>query len=191
MGRAYFRRGVQRGDHRRLRCLHGRECDAESDGEVVRDMKKIALAIVIASGMAIPAEGIFTTAYKDPVGIDTICVGSTAGVKPGDRKSMQECMALLSKEMGDAVRAVDTCQPGLPVGVLAAFSDAAFNIGEYVACDPRRSTAAKLLLAKDYLGACKQLLRWDKAWVLGAFRPLPGLTKRRARNVEVCMKGLT
>lgn len=151
--------------------------------------KKIALAVVIAASIAIPAEGLRDKWYADPgQGIVTVCYGSTNNVDKQKTYTKDQCMALLSKEMGDAVRAVDTCQPGLPVGVLAAFSDAAYNIGEHVACDPKRSTAAKLLLAKDYMGACKQLVRWDKAWVFGAFRSLPGLTKRRAREMEICLK---
>ena len=155
----------------------------------MRDMKKIALAVVMASGIAIPAEGLRTAAYKDPVGITTICYGSTSGVKMGDRKDLNQCMALLSKEMGDAIRTVDSCNPNLPLGVLAAFGDAVYNLGPTIACNSSRSTAAALLMAKDYMGACKQLIRWDKAWVLGAFRSLPGLTKRRAREMEVCLKG--
>jgi len=152
--------------------------------------KRIAIAAAIAAAIAIPAEGLRTTAYRDPVGIATICYGSTSGVRMGDRKSLTECEALLTKEMTDAVRQVDQCRPGLPVSVLSAFADAAYNLGPDIACNAAKSTAARLLLAKDYLGACQQLPRWDRARVLGALVPLPGLTKRRAREMEICVRDL-
>lgn len=151
--------------------------------------KKIALAVVIAASIAIPAEGLRDKWYADPgQGIVTVCYGSTNNVDKQKTYTKDQCMALLSKEMGDAIRTVDSCNPNLPLGVLAAFGDAVYNLGPTIACNSSRSTAAALLMAKDYMGACKQLIRWDKAWVLGAFRPLPGLTKRRAREMEICLK---
>lgn len=149
---------------------------------------RIGVAITLAAAIAIPAEGLRTAAYKDPVGITTICYGSTAGVKMGDRKTLDQCMAMLSAEMGEAVRQVDTCVPGLPIGVLAAFSDAAYNIGPKIACDPSQSTAARKLKAGDIKGACLELPKWDRARVAGVLVPLPGLTKRRAREMEICLK---
>lgn len=150
--------------------------------------KRAGLAVVIASSIAIPAEGLRQWAYQDPVGITTICYGSTAGVKMGDHKDVDECMALLTKEMGDAVRTVDACQPDLPIGVLAAFSDAVYNMGPTIACDTTRSTAARRLKAGDINGACLELPRWNRAKVAGVAVPLPGLTKRRAREMEICLK---
>jgi GH24 family phage-related lysozyme (muramidase) len=151
---------------------------------------KRALALVIAASIAVPAEGLRTTAYKDPAGITTICYGSTAGVKMGDRKTLDQCMALLSNEMAFAVRIVDRCHPNLPVGALAAFADAAYNIGPKIACDADKSTAARLLYAGDIQGACNQLPRWNKAKVMGVMVPLPGLTTRRAREQEICLRSL-
>ena len=150
--------------------------------------RRAGVAITLAASIAIPAEGLRTAAYKDPVGITTICYGSTTGVKMGDRKTMDECMALLSVEMSSFVREVDKCQPGLPIGVLAAFSDAAYNLGSAVACDSAHSTAARKLKAHDYRGACLELPKWDKAHVAGIPVTLPGLTKRRAREMEICLK---
>jgi len=124
---------------------------------------KRALAIVIAASIAIPAEGLRQVWYVDPVGVDTVCIGHTGpDIDKAKRYTKDECMALLSKDMADAVRQVDACVPGLPVGVLAAFSDAAFNIGPKIACDSSQSTAARLLKAGDLKGACQQLPRWNK-----------------------------
>lgn len=153
------------------------------------DRKAIALAM--ATALAIPAEGLRQWAYRDPPGIPTICFGSTAGVKMGDFRTVPECKALLTKEMSGVISAVDACRPGLPAPVLAAFSDAAYNLGPKVACDDKRSTAARLLRAGDYAGACHQLLRWDKANILGFLVALPGLTTRRGLERDLCLTGVT
>ena len=149
-----------------------------------------AAALTIATALAIPAEGLRQWAYRDPAqGIPTICFGSTAGVKMGDFRTVPECKALLTKEMQNAVSTVDACRPGLPINVLAAFADASFNIGPHIACDPTRSTAARLLAAGKYAEACEQLPRWNRAKVMGVSVPLPGLTKRREMERQVCLGG--
>lgn len=153
--------------------------------------KRIGSAAAIAAAIAIPAEGLRQVAYYDPVGILTICYGDTNNVKPGQVASLEECKARLEKEMISAIDQVDRCVPNLPVNVLAAFGDAAYNLGPRIACDTERSTAARFLKAGDYGNACAQLPRWDKACRLGACVALPGLTKRRNAEMMLCMKGLT
>jgi len=155
------------------------------------DPKKAAIAIVIASSIAIPAEGLRQTWYADPgQGIATVCYGTTTNVDKTKRYTKDECLALLSKDMADAVRIVDGCVPDLPIGVLAAFSDATYNIGPKIVCDTQRSTAARLLKAGRLRDACLQLPKWDKATKAGVLITLPGLTKRRAREMEICIKDL-
>lgn len=151
--------------------------------------QRIGAAAGLAAALAIPAEGLRQVAYRDPVGIPTICFGSTKGVRMGDTATVEQCREMLTREMLEAVERVDRCQPGLPLEVLAAFSDAAYNVGSVVACDTGRSTAARLLAARQWRAACEQLLRWDKARVAGVMVTLPGLTKRRAAEREVCLRG--
>lgn len=146
-----------------------------------------AAALAIATALAIPAEGLRQYAYRDPVGLPTICFGSTQGVKMGDFRTVPECKALLTKEMMYAVQAVDSCRPGLPINVLAAFADSVYNLGPTIACDTSRSRAARLLAAGDYRGACEQLPRWNRARVAGVSVELPGLTKRRKMERQVCL----
>lgn len=154
-------------------------------------MNRKAAALAIATAIAIPAEGLRRAWYVDPASIITVCYGHTGSdIDKTKVYSLNECKALLSKDMNHAVQAVDTCRPGLPVNVLAAFSDAAYNVGEHIACDTSKSTAARLLAAGDYRGACNQLLRWDKARVAGVLVPLPGLTKRREMERDVCLAGV-
>lgn len=152
--------------------------------------KRVGAAVALAAAIAIPAEGLRQWAYYDPPGILTVCYGSTTDVQKGVKYSLDECKARLDADMLAAVQAVDRCAPGLPVPVLAAFGDAVYNIGPTVACDTSRSTAARLLKAGDLRGACDQLPRWNKARVAGAMVELPGLTKRRAKERELCLEGL-
>lgn len=152
--------------------------------------KRLSAAAAIATAIAIPAEGLRQVAYYDPPGILTVCYGHTGSdVVKGRKYSLDECGALLTTDMRKAVAVVDACQPGLPVNVLAAFSDAVFNLGPKIACDTERSTAARYLEAGLYQEACNQLPRWNRASVAGVLVPLPGLTKRRARERDLCLAG--
>lgn len=152
--------------------------------------KKISAAAAIATALAIPAEGLRQYAYYDPPGVLTVCYGSTTNVERGKKYSLAECKARLDAEMLAAVETVDRCVPSAPESVLAAFSDAVYNLGPTIACDTRKSTAARNLAAKDWAGACDQLPRWNKARVAGVAVELPGLTKRRAAERDVCLSGL-
>jgi len=146
-----------------------------------------ALAVVIA----IPAEGLRQWAYYDPPGILTVCRGHTgADVQKNRLYSLAECDQYLTDDMRKAVNTVDACVPGLPVPVLAAFSDAVYNIGPTIACDTAHSTAARYLKAGELAAACQQLPRWDKASVGGVMVSLPGLTKRRSKEMALCLEGV-
>jgi len=151
---------------------------------------KAAIALAIATALAVPAEGLRQWAYKCPAGVVTVCYGHTGSVIRGKKYTLDECKALLDADMLKAVQEVEQCQPGLPPEVLAAFADATFNIGSRVACDTRQSTAARKLKAGDYRGACEELPKWNKARVGGVLVALPGLTKRRAREREICLQGV-
>ncbi len=87
----------------------------------------------------------------------------------------------------DAIVTVDRCAPGLPENALAAFGDAVYNMGPTIACNTQKSTAARFLKAGDITAACNQLVRWDKAKVAGVMVTLPGLTKRRAKERDLCL----
>lgn len=151
--------------------------------------KRIAAAIAAATAIAIPAEGLRQFAYYDPPGILTVCYGSTTNVEKGRKYSLEECQERLDDDMQLAVGIVDGCQPGLPENVLAAFADAVYNMGPTIACDRGRSTAARLLATKQYDAACNQLPRWNKARVAGQMVELPGLTKRREKERQLCLSG--
>lgn len=152
--------------------------------------RKVAAAAALATAIAIPAEGLRQVAYYDPPGILTVCYGSTTNVVKGRVYTLAECRARLDAEMLATVEAVDRCAPTAPPNVLAAFSDAAYNLGPKIACNTANSTAARYLRAGKWSEACNQLPRWNKARIAGVPVELPGLTKRRALEREICLEGL-
>jgi lysozyme len=150
----------------------------------------IKLAAALAAAIAIPAEGLRQYAYYDPPGILTVCRGHTGNdVVKGKKYSLAECDAFFTADMRKALETVDRCVPGLPVEVLAAFGDAVFNLGSKIVCNTTKSTAARYLIAGNLRAACEQLLRWNKASVARVMVALPGLTKRRAAERELCLQG--
>ena len=152
--------------------------------------KRIKAAIAIATALAIPSEGLRQYAYRDPVGILTVCYGSTTDVQTGKKYSLEECKARLDADMLKAIESVERCAPGLPEKTLAAFADAVYNMGPTIVCNTQKSTAARLLKTGDIKAACHQLPRWNKANVAGVMVSLPGLTKRRAAEKKLCLEGL-
>lgn len=149
--------------------------------------RRIAMALAAAVVIAVPAEGLRQIAYEDSGGILTTCWGSTTDVERGRRYSETECMARLSTDMLAAIQTVERCAPGLPWNELAAWGDAVYNLGPVIVCDLKESTAARLLKAGEREAACRQLPRWNKGKVAGVKITLPGLVKRRAREMALCM----
>lgn len=151
--------------------------------------QKIAAALTAAVAVAAPAEGLRRTWYLDPASIVTVCYGATHNVDKNRVYSIDECKAMLSAEMLTAVNTVENCTGGkLSPQQLAAFADAVYNMGPTIACDTTKSTAARMIKAGQVREACEQLPRWDKARVAGAMVSLPGLTQRRQRERELCLR---
>lgn len=152
---------------------------------VIRDRVN---ATLLAMAVAIPAEGLRRVAYYDPPGILTVCRGHTGpDVIKGKVYTLAECDAFMNKDMHIAVNLVEACVPGLPDNVLAAFSDAVFNLGPKIVCNLTESTAARMLKAGDIAGACNQLPRWNRASLAGVSMVLPGLTRRRQAERDLCL----
>ena len=152
--------------------------------------KRIAAATAIATALAIPAEGLRQWAYYDEPGILTVCMGHTGpDIDPKKQYSIAECDQYLSDDMRQAISAVEHCAPGLPAPVLAAFGDAVFNMGPTIACNQKKSTAARLLATGRIKEACEQLPLWNKTRILGVLVELPGLTSRRNLEKTICLEG--
>ena len=153
--------------------------------------KKTTLCAALAVCIIAPAEGLRQKVYRDPVGIPTFCFGETQNPVWGKTYPVAECQALLSSRTVEFVETVEACAPGLPPEVVAAFASAAYNIGPTIVCSKTGSTAARYLRDGRLIDACNQLPRWDKARVAGVLVALPGLTKRREVERQLCLKGAT
>lgn len=129
-------------------------------------------------------EGYRPVAYRDVVGILTVCYGHTgADVVAGKQYTRAECEAFLHADMAEANKHVRRCVPGAPPSAEAAFTSAAFNIGPKVVCG---STLQRRALAGDWRGACAELGRWNRA----GGKVLKGLARRRAAEIQLCVSGL-
>ncbi|WP_346908560.1 lysozyme [uncultured Roseibium sp.] len=131
-------------------------------------------------------EGLRMTAYRDIVGVSTVCYGETRGVRLGDRHSKADCDAMLLASlkrheagMRKCLRAPDR----IPVKSYIAFVSLTYNIGVGAFC---RSTAARRLNAGDVRGACEAATWFNKA----GGRKVRGLVNRRAAEHDLCLEGV-
>lgn len=153
-------------------------------------MKHPRLAIAVLSlsastlvGIALH-EGYRDAAYTPVKGdVPTIGFGTTQGVNPGDKITVERALIRLLADAGKFEQAVKRCAP-VPMHPheFSAFVSLTYNIGEGAFC---RSTLARKLNAGDYTGACAEILRWDKF----KGQALPGLTKRRQQEYAQCIGG--
>lgn len=130
-------------------------------------------------------EGLRTTAYRDVVGIPTVCFGETRGVKMGDRYSVDECKAMLGTALVEFETGMRAClkEPdAIPDKPYIAMNSVTYNIGVKGFCG---STMARRLNAGDVRGACDALLAWNKA----GGRVIAGLTRRRQEERALCLEG--
>lgn len=134
-------------------------------------------------------EGLRTAAYRDPVGIPTICFGETRNVKMGDTETAAQCKQLLGDRLVEYANGVDNClYVPVPDKTYEAFVSFAYNVGVPAFC---HSTLVKKVNNEDLLGACDELLQWNKARKLGVMIALPGLTARRKLERDLCVQGVT
>lgn len=141
----------------------------------------LVLAASTLVGIAVH-EGYRDTAYIPVKGdVPTIGFGTTSGVRPGDKITVDRALVKLLTDASRFEQAVKRCAP-VPMHQyeFAAYVSLTYNIGEGAFC---RSTLAKKLNAGDYAGACHQILVWDK--FKGS--PLLGLTKRRQLEFRQCI----
>lgn len=153
--------------------------------------KKMAVGVtaaVLATATPFIAkwEGLSLVAYKDIVGVPTVCYGETRGVKMGDSYTKQECEEMLRKSVAEYYNKLQPylTNKDMPIGVQASLLELAYNVGISAAGN---STMMKLANQGKYKEACQQLDRWVKA---GGGR-VQGLVNRRADSkVNLCLKGL-
>lgn len=148
------------------------------------------LGVTAAAGLlvSIPEdEGTRYTAYRDVVGIWTICQGDTKNVAPGMVETKSGCQRRLEQQLLAHAKPVMACTPrlredGRDYQRWAAVS-LAYNIGTGAYC---RSSIDRNFDAGNWRAGCDAFLKWNKA----GGREVRGLTLRRQRERAICLKGL-
>ena len=117
-------------------------------------------------------------AYIDMVGVPTICQGITTGVKLGDKKSDAECEQLLAKELSKYnTQMKKNVRVPLSPHEEIAYTSFVWNVGVGAW---NNSTLLKKLNANDRIGACNEILKWNK----GTFSRQASL--QQVKNGEIC-----
>jgi lysozyme len=131
-------------------------------------------------------EGRVLTTYRDIGGVLSYCDGATENAQAGRTYTPAECDAQLDRDLERHAAGIAKCirMDRLTAGQKVAFVDAAFNIGVPAFCG---SSMARQINAGDVVGACDALLMWNRA----GGKEVLGLTRRRQRERELCLKGLT
>lgn len=151
------------------------------------------LGVVAAAGLvySVPKEESggreHLNAYRDIVGVWTICDGDTRNVRPGMIETRDGCKARLEQQLLDHARPVMACSPrlreeGRDYQRWAAVS-LAYNIGVGAYC---RSSVDRNFDAGNWRAGCDSMLKWNKA----GGRVIRGLALRRERERQICLRGL-
>lgn len=149
---------------------------------------RIATAgLLLAVSLVAGREGLRLPAYKDVVGIWTICYGDTHDVKQGQVATKAECDDRLMTEILRVNSRIERCvtRP-LAVGERAAVVSMAYNHGVSRICG---STLVKRLNAHDPK-ACDEISRWVCASVDDGEGDKTGQCANAPRFNKVFVKGL-
>lgn len=146
-------------------------------------------ALAIAVAFIGPREGLSLQAYRDSVGVWTICRGHTETVRPGDQKTEAECEALFESEVGQFLAEVDgRIKPPIPPESLAAITSVCFNLGLH-GCrriiarvnDGRLRDACEAIPLYVYASGRDCRIRANNCY---------GIVERRAAERDLCLAGL-
>lgn len=149
-------------------------------------LKKSGALMAAAVALVGAWEGLRTVAYRDVVGIPTVCFGETRGVKMGDRYTVEQCKVMLGEGLVEFEQGMRKClrnPDAIPDEPYTAFLSLSYNIGTNAFC---RSTVARRANAGDLKGACEAISMWNKA----GGKVVKGLVNRRAAERELCLEGL-
>ena len=153
----------------------------------------IATSVTVAAAFVKPHEGTRYTAYRDPIGIWTICEGHTRGVREGMTATSSQCDEWLRQDLLEANEIVDRCITSpMTINQRAALISFAFNVGaggkgiKDGLCWLKSGNQPQIRIranASDWQGACNSLMSWNKAGGI----VFPGLVKRREAERALCL----
>lgn len=147
-----------------------------------------AALTALATGTISELEGRSLRAYYDIVKVLTICDGDTHNVTPNMVETPAGCDRRMRANLVKYERGLDECLlVAVPGKTKVAFLSWTFNVGVGAACN---STLVRKANAGDPVGACNELPKWDKGRIAGVLISIPGLAKRRAKEMALCLDGL-
>jgi len=119
----------------------------------------------------------YLRAYRDVVGVATICDGDTAGVTMATVETPAGCAARLERQLIAHAEPVMRCAPALRgrVNQIVALVDLSYNIGPAGVC---RSSIVRKINVGDWAGASAAILLYNRA----GGRVNRGLDARRRRE---------
>lgn len=144
-----------------------------------------ALLVTVITGF----EGVRLNAYPDPATKGppwTICMGETQGVRPGMRKTLAECKAMLAVRLPNYTRPIAVCLKA-PVTdkQFIALVSLGWNIGPGKVCHSKKGPSViDLFNMGKVREACNAFLKYNKA----AGITFPGLTSRRVKERALCLE---
>ena len=138
-------------------------------------------------------EGLRTKAYRDAVGIPTVCFGETRGVKMGHRYTIDQCKSMLGDALVDFELGIRKCLKApdrIPDKSYVAFLSLSYNVGKHGFCKSSIARSANRYADTGSLNdlriACNRILRYNKA----GGRVLSGLVRRRKEERLLCLEGV-
>ena len=135
------------------------------------------------------SEGCKLKAYRCPAGKWTIGWGHTSPeIGPGLKWDQAKADAVLLQDADRHWAAIAGVVGKCTQGQCDALTDFAFNLGPGAL---KGSTLLAKHQAGDYKGAAAEFKKWVHARVDGRMIVLPGLVKRRAKEVALYVKGTT
>jgi lysozyme len=128
-------------------------------------------------------EGKSLSAYRDIIGVPTICYGHTEGVQMGDTATDAECRNQLKAEAQVYWdRVDDLVKPAMTPWQHAALTSFSYNVGLGAF---QGSTLLALANKAQWESACLELLKWIKAG--RPKRVVQGLVNRRQAEFQLCI----
>lgn len=141
---------------------------------------------MLAIGFVGGWEGKRNQAYRDIVGVPTVCFGETRGVKMGDKYTDEECEVMLGQGLTEFEAGMRKCilRPDrIPDKSYVSFLSLSYNIGLGAFC---RSTVLRRINSGDLIGACNGITVWNRA----GGKVVRGLVNRRAAEKKLCLEGV-
>lgn len=149
-------------------------------------LKKSSTVMAGAVALVGVWEGMKLVAYRDIVGVPTVCFGETRGVKMGDRYTKEQCQVMLGDGLVEFETGMRRClkdPDAIPDGPYIAFLSLTYNIGTGAFC---RSTVVKQANAGKMVIACNSILAWNRA----GGKVVQGLVNRRKHERRICLDGI-